>query len=858
MSEKEYATGLPDKSKKGSINQRGPTRLVIQQHKATTDHYDMRLQDGDKAHSWVIRSLPGKKDKTLALRQPEHTSKYMDFEGNIESGYGAGSVEKVLDKKVIITDANDKKIHLVIPNEDEITMVKTKYSPDSWLMIKHNPRINPVSSKPKYKVIDKPSDFSDDSKVIQPKVDGAHSIFHFKSNGLNRIYSYRNRKKDDKPIEHTHQLPEIRDMNVPKELNNTILRGEVYATKDGKPVAAEKVGGMLNASILNSLEKQKEEGKLKPYIFDIVKYHGKDVEREPYKEKLSLIRRISDLIPGLTVAETAETSKEKKKMLELIKNNKHPDTKEGIVEWDLNSSTGNPKKLKLRDDRKVIIREIYQAKEQATGKPKQEAGGFKYSWTPKGKIVGNVGTGFSKKERKSMWKNPENYIDRIARVKTQEIFSSGAMRAPSFYSLDVEKNLMKKTAELTKLAAIIMEKKASLQDFRSLLFSDLMVKLAQPTPAQAEAGNYKKKHIRYNGMEISIENPAGSVRKGIDKDGREWKSKMYHHYGYIRGSVGRDKDHIDVFIKPGTKETEKVFIINQVGKDGKFDEHKCMLGFSTKDEAIKAYLKNYEKGWKVGPTATMTIFSFKKWVYKGRKMKPAKTELKKVASLIKRTVPFKTERVNNITPNQVKLSAYNKGFAEEFKRLSGIEKQAAPKTSLVTKILNPFGDTERMAMAAKLIKERGISRVNKRLLTLQHKSSIASMRKSDIERQLISNEKSLRKAEKPGIIEKFTGIGKNKRIIKQKQFKKNREGIAADLLKARRSHGAYKGHINVEGKLIKKRLRPIIEEHAKAKINIGAREFGNIATKAALAGGAGYGGYRIYKEVKKRQAPRYQ
>jgi len=442
----EFAPGLPDISHKDKIDQKGPTRLVVQQHKATTDHYDMRLQDGDIAHSWVIRSLPGKKDKALAIRQPTHTAKYMDFEGTIEKGYGKGTVKKVLDKEIILTRGDDKKIHMVLP-DGEVTMIKTKYSPDSWLMIRNKPIQRVVSSKPKYKVIDEPADFSDETKVLQPKVDGAHTIFHLKSNALNRIYSYRNRKNDERPIEHTHQLPDIRDLDIPKELNNTILRGEVYAQKDKKPVPAEQVGGMLNASIINSLRKQKEQGKLSPYIFDIVKYHGKDVENETYRKKLKMIREVAKKIPDLKAAETAETAKEKRKLLDLVKRKKHPDTKEGLVEWDLNSPTGKPKKFKLRDTHDVVIREVFQAKDKS-GKPKQEAGGFRYSWKPKGKLVGRVGTGFSREKRKDMWLRPKDYIGRIARVKTQEVFASGAMRAPSFYTMDVEKNLMNKKAYL--------------------------------------------------------------------------------------------------------------------------------------------------------------------------------------------------------------------------------------------------------------------------------------------------------------------------------------------------------------------------------------------------------------------------
>jgi len=163
-----------------------------------------------------------------------------------------------------------------------------------------------------------------------------------------------------------------------------------------------------------------------------------------------------------------------------------------------------------------------------------------------------------------------------------------------------------------------------------------ITKTAQPTPAQAKAGNYKKGHIRYNALDISIENPAGSVRSGVSESGKKWSNKMQHHYGYIKKTMGHDKDHVDVFIKPGTKGTETVYIINQF-MNGKFDEHKCMLGFDSKEEARKAYLSNYDKGWDgIDSIATMSVAELKNWVYDGRKMKPAKTSktlMKKKAAL---------------------------------------------------------------------------------------------------------------------------------------------------------------------------------------------------------------------------------
>jgi hypothetical protein len=101
------------------------------------------------------------------------------------------------------------------------------------------------------------------------------------------------------------------------------------------------------------------------------------------------------------------------------------------------------------------------------------------------------------------------------------------------------------------------------------------------SPEQAEAGNYKKGHVCVQGLEIAIENAKGSTRSGTGKDGKTWKVTMPAHYGYIKGTKGKDKDHLDVYIgpKPGGL---MVFVVNQKKEEGGFDEHKIMLGFESR------------------------------------------------------------------------------------------------------------------------------------------------------------------------------------------------------------------------------------------------------------------------------------
>ena len=150
----------------------------------------------------------------------------------------------------------------------------------------------------------------------------------------------------------------------------------------------------------------------------------------------------------------------------------------------------------------------------------------------------------------------------------------------------------------------------------------------EPTEAQKEAGNYKKGHVQVGTFDITIEQPQGSVRKGTDADGKQWENKMNNTYGYIRGTVGVDGDHIDVFLSNDIDgwDGRKVFVVDQYNPDGSFDEHKVMLGFNDTDEAKGDYLANYEPGWENGrriDVSAVNLEDFEKWIESSkRKTKP--------------------------------------------------------------------------------------------------------------------------------------------------------------------------------------------------------------------------------------------
>jgi DNA ligase D-like protein (predicted 3'-phosphoesterase) len=139
------------KAKGGRESQR---RFVVQEHHASSLHYDFRLEALDKESgqvvlkSWAIpKNVPQEpKVKRLAVQTEDHPVDYIDFAGEIPEGeYGAGTVsvwdkgkweaEKIdWDKGELIFRLQGTKL------QGEYVMIKTKGygsgKQESWLIWK--------------------------------------------------------------------------------------------------------------------------------------------------------------------------------------------------------------------------------------------------------------------------------------------------------------------------------------------------------------------------------------------------------------------------------------------------------------------------------------------------------------------------------------------------------------------------------------------------------------------------------------------------------------------------------------------------------------------------------------------------
>jgi hypothetical protein len=457
----EFAPGIPAARVIKPVPRVKSTRpevwgLALQEHEAERagTHADLRLvDDRGRAHSWAVPkgSLPPPGEKYRVIPQPTHTREYAERKGEftIPAGvYGAGKVRAPGLRPVEVVRSQPGLLRFNLyggakEGNQEYALVDT---PKGSLL--HNisataergvPGIGGheiPSAKPKYQEIQtKQVRFDDPTEIHQAKVDGAHVTFHLRSGKPVKVFSYRPTERATGVLEHTHKLPAYRELKSPPGLAGTVLRGELYGakTRTGEALPAELTGGLLNASVWKSRERQAElKAELKPVIFDVVRYKGRDVSDAPYERKLQILREVQHKVPRLKLPPTAESPEEKQRLFRRIESGDEPITSEGIISWRRDQPA--PTKAKFRPDVDAEVVGVTSGK----GKHEGAIGALKVR-LPGKEAVTHVGTGLSDRLRAEIAKDPDAYIGRAVKVRTQQVFPSGKMRAPSFGGWHIEK-----------------------------------------------------------------------------------------------------------------------------------------------------------------------------------------------------------------------------------------------------------------------------------------------------------------------------------------------------------------------------------------------------------------------------------
>ena len=116
-------------------------RFVVQQHDATTLHWDLRLEYEGVLRSWAVPKGPSLDPalKRLAVPVEDHSILYGGFEGLVGMGGGSGAV--------ILWDRGDYELLSGTPDDDRFTFAlhgeklrgafaMTRWGDRKWLLVK--------------------------------------------------------------------------------------------------------------------------------------------------------------------------------------------------------------------------------------------------------------------------------------------------------------------------------------------------------------------------------------------------------------------------------------------------------------------------------------------------------------------------------------------------------------------------------------------------------------------------------------------------------------------------------------------------------------------------------------------------
>jgi bifunctional non-homologous end joining protein LigD len=219
----------------------GLPRFVIQEHSATSLHWDLRLEhDGVLASFAIPKGLPeAPKDNRLAVHTEDHPLEYLEFKGEIPKGeYGAGTM-RIWDRGTYeCLKWEPRKIEVWLHGERvgaryALFPIDKGENPKNWLIHRMDPAADPDSEPMPERVapmLARPGALPSDERqwAFEIKWDGVRAIAYSQPGEL-RLQS-RNLK------EITDSYPELARMNRDLSSHRAVLDGEIVAfDSQGRP-----------------------------------------------------------------------------------------------------------------------------------------------------------------------------------------------------------------------------------------------------------------------------------------------------------------------------------------------------------------------------------------------------------------------------------------------------------------------------------------------------------------------------------------------------------------------------------------------------------------------------------------------
>ncbi len=295
------ATPEPDSLTPG-VSELELPRFVVQEHHATSLHWDLRLEHDGTLASWAVPKgiPPDPRRNHLAVRTEDHPMEYLEFHGEIPAGnYGAGTMT-VWDRGVFELEKWREDEVMVVLHGERVhgRYVLFRTGGKNWMI--H--RMDPPQDPDREPMPEQLTPMLARTGALPP--DQRHWAFEVKWDGVRALgfcAGGRLRLQSRSGRDITQQYPEVRGVAAELGAREAILDGEIVAfTEDGRP-SFERLQGRMHLANARQVQRLARDAPVAYVLFDLLWLDGRSLVDQPYAERREALLGLGLEGPGWQV-----------------------------------------------------------------------------------------------------------------------------------------------------------------------------------------------------------------------------------------------------------------------------------------------------------------------------------------------------------------------------------------------------------------------------------------------------------------------------------------------------------------------------------------------------------------------------
>ena len=245
------------------------------------------------------------------------------------------------------------------------------------------------------------------------KWDGAHFFLMVGPTGDLSYISRRQGVNGNYP-DRTTQLPQLASTKLPQFANQVFSVELIHTGHDNSPEALEShpdCSGILNSLPARAIETQKQTGPIRAILLDVI-----HPNISTYGEKMAHLQKVETAFGNSALMRTStlhDTVAGIKALIERTKREK----REGVIVTSKTLPEEKNVRVKIKHINTYNLKVVGITQEiDKSGAAKESAGALVMA-DATGRVVGNVGTGFTREQRRQIWLNKDLWMNSIKQVK---------------------------------------------------------------------------------------------------------------------------------------------------------------------------------------------------------------------------------------------------------------------------------------------------------------------------------------------------------------------------------------------------------------------------------------------------------